>query len=128
MEWQLRLFDSMPEEQQLGFLRQALDEFDTIREVMQPMLAAWSDGDVERMQQILEQSGEQDAALMRFLITNRNRTWAGWIQERMARPGTVFLAVGAAHLTGNESVQSLLRARGLRAERVPHVETAAPPS
>ena len=63
---------------------------------------------------------------MRFLITDRNRTWAGWIQERMARPGTVFLAVGAAHLSGSESVQGLLRGHGLRAERVPHVETPAP--
>ena len=126
MEWQLRLFDGMPEEQQLRFVRQALDEFDTIRTVMQPMLAAWSEGDVEGMQRILEQSSEQDAALMRFLITDRNRTWAGWIQERMARPGTVFLAVGAAHLTGIESVQRLLQTRGLRAERVPHVEAPAP--
>ena len=125
MEWQLRLFDGMPEEQQLAFLRQSLDEFDTIREVLQPMLAAWSDGDVERMQQLLEQSSEQDPGLMQFLITDRNRTWTGWIQERMARPGTVFLAVGAAHLTGSDSVQDLLRARGLRAERVPHVEAPA---
>jgi uncharacterized protein YbaP (TraB family) len=92
------------------------------------MLAAWSEGDVERLRRIMMQSSDQDPALLRFLITDRNRTWAGWIQERMARPGTVFLAVGAAHLTGDDSVQNLLRARGLRAERVPHVETAPPPS
>jgi hypothetical protein len=128
IEWQLRLFDGMPEEMQLRQLRQSLDELDQIRETLQPMLAAWSEGDVERLQRIMMQSSDQDPALLRFLITDRNRTWAGWIQERMARPGTVFLAVGAAHLTGNESVQNLLSARGLRAERVPHVETAAPPS
>ena len=126
MEWQLRMFDGMPEEQQLSFVRQALDNFDAIRETLQPMLAAWSEGDVERLQRILDQSSDHDPALMRFLITDRNRTWAGWIQERMARPGTVFLAVGAAHLSGSESVQGLLRGRGLRAERVPHVEAPAP--
>jgi len=126
IEWQLRLFDGMPEELQLKQLRQSLDELDQIRETLQPMLAAWSDGDVERLQRIMEQSGDRDPALLQFLITNRNRTWAGWIQDRMSRPGVVFLAVGAAHLTGNDSVQNLLRARGLRAERVPHVETPAP--
>ena len=48
LEWQLRMFDGMPEEQQLSSVRQALDNFDAIRETLQPMLAAWSEGDVER--------------------------------------------------------------------------------
>ena len=91
------------------------------------MLAAWSEGDVERLQRIMMQSSDQDPALLRFLITDRNRTWAGWIQERMARPGTVFLAVGAAHLTGNDSVQNLLRARGASRRTCPARRSGAQP-
>ncbi|RYG84867.1 MAG: TraB/GumN family protein, partial [Sphingomonadales bacterium] len=32
--------------------------------------------------------------------------------------GTVFIAVGAAHLAGDDSVQSILERRGVTAERV----------
>ena len=40
----------------------------------------------------------------------------------MARPGTLFIAVGAGHLAGRDSVQAVLAEAGLRAERVPHRE------
>ena len=43
----------------------------------------------------------------------------------MARPGTVFMAVGAGHLAGDDSVQAILGQRGLRVERVPNVEAAS---
>ena len=63
------------------------------------------------------------------LIEGRiNAAWARWINERMQRPGTVFVAVGAGHLAGPASVPSLLGAYGIASERVPHVEDAAPAS
>jgi uncharacterized protein YbaP (TraB family) len=33
----------------------------------------------------------------------------------------VFVAVGAGHLTGGDSVQTALTARGIQSARVPHV-------
>jgi len=36
----------------------------------------------------------------------------------MARPGTVFIAVGAGHLAGPDSVQAKLAKLGVKAERV----------
>ncbi|RZL56533.1 MAG: TraB/GumN family protein, partial [Sphingomonas sp.] len=50
--------------------------------------------------------------------TDRNARWATWIKQRMARPGTVFIAVGAGHLAGPESVQAQLAKLGVKAERV----------
>lgn len=120
--WQLQLFDEMPEAQQISQLNEAVENFDQIDEELAPMLAAWSTGNVEELVRILNAQGDNDPELHRLLFTNRNRTWAGWIQERMARPGTVFIAVGAGHLAGGDSVQAMLAARGLQAERVPHVE------
>jgi uncharacterized protein YbaP (TraB family) len=122
-EWQIRVFDEMPEAQQLAQLNETLEQADELPAKLAPMLAAWSSGDVERLAALLnEDETEQDRGLHRLLFTERNANWARWIQERMARPGTVFLAVGAGHFTGPDSVLAALAAHGLTATRVPHVE------
>jgi hypothetical protein len=54
----------------------------------------------------------------RVLLTERNLRWAQQLQQRLARPGVVFVAVGAGHLTGANSVQELLRKAGLQVERI----------
>jgi len=118
--WQLQLFDRMPEAQQIHYLNEAVENFDGLDEELAPMLAAWSTGNVEELVRILNAQGDDDPELHRLLFTDRNRAWAGWIQERMARPGTVFIAVGAGHLAGGDSVQAVLASHGLNAERVPH--------
>ena len=122
LEWQFRLFDGAEEAEQMTRLRASLDDLETMHEKLRPMLAAWAAGDVEAMNRIIDQSRQEDAALHRLLFTSRNATWAGWVQERLARPGTVFVAVGVGHLAGADSVQAALRARGVPSARVPHVE------
>ena len=124
MEWQIRLFDSMTDEQQMEQLRETLRNLDRMPRTLAPMLAAWSEGDVNQLRRIVNASGGDSPAIHRLIYTNRNANWARWIRERMARPGTVFIAVGAAHLAGTDNVQSQLRRLGFRATRVPHVETA----
>jgi uncharacterized protein YbaP (TraB family) len=124
MEHQIRIFDAMPAAMQLTQLTETLDELDHVREKFPPLLTAWSAGDPDRMAAIIaEEEGAtaDDRTLHRILFTDRNTAWAGWIQQRLARPGVVFIAVGAAHLAGGDSVLSLLRARGIQSARVPHV-------
>lgn len=128
LEWQFRMFDGMPVDQQLGMLRQALDNVDQIGEQLQPMLGAWSTGDVDGLAATITGTLTESPELYRMMFTDRNAAWTQWIQERMARPGTVFMAVGAGHLAGDDGVPALLRARGLAAERVPHIEDAATPA
>ena len=122
VETQIRMFDTMPEEQQLAHLRQTLDSIDELDDMLAPMLAAWSTGNVDELVTIMNRMTAQDPALYRMLFTDRNARWAGWIQERLSRPGTVFVAVGAGHLAGSDSVQAALQARGIASARVPHVE------
>jgi len=121
-EFQLRLLDSMPEALQLEQLSETLEKNDEIATMLAPMLAAWSSGDVDRLAALMNEDMEtdQDRALYQLIFTNRNAAWAGWIQERLARPGTVFVAVGAGHLAGSGSVQEALRTHGITATRVPH--------
>jgi uncharacterized protein YbaP (TraB family) len=51
------------------------------------------------------------------LLTNRNENWAGQIEEMLKGSGVSFIAVGAGHLVGPESVQRRLKLRGITAER-----------
>jgi len=54
----------------------------------------------------------------KVLLVDRNKRWAQWIKDRMAKPGTVFVAVGAGHLAGPDSVQAQLARLGVKARRV----------
>ena len=52
------------------------------------------------------------------LLVQRNANWAKWIQQRMAEPGTIMVAVGAGHLAGNSSVLQLLKKDGYKIRRL----------
>jgi uncharacterized protein len=119
IESQLQIFDNLSEEDQLKGLREALDDLNELSRMLSPMLEAWSTGDIERLSAIMNEGVSEDPTLYYALFTRRNAAWARWINERMQRPGTVFLAVGAGHLGGATSVQHLMTAYGLNAERVP---------
>jgi uncharacterized protein YbaP (TraB family) len=52
------------------------------------------------------------------MFVQRNARWASWIANRLKTPGTVFVAVGAGHLSGPDSVQSQLASLGVKSARV----------
>ena len=52
------------------------------------------------------------------LIAQRNRRWAEKLSQVLKTPGTYFVAVGAAHLAGPDSVQKQLQAHGIEVRRV----------
>ena len=56
--------------------------------------------------------------MMQALLTNRNKAWAQWLKARLDTPGTVFVAVGAGHLGGKDSVQAYLARGGVATQRV----------
>jgi uncharacterized protein YbaP (TraB family) len=97
------------------------DEHDQVATRLAPMLAAWSTGNVERLARLVN-AEEHDSPIERtlhdMLFTHRNATWATWIRGRLTRPGTVFIAVGAGHLAGRDSVIAMLQREGYRVRRV----------
>ncbi len=56
--------------------------------------------------------------LYQALLVERNQNWADQIETRLDGAGTSFIAVGVLHLTGEDSVQRLLAARGVTVERL----------
>ncbi|MEM1133691.1 MAG: TraB/GumN family protein [Pseudomonadota bacterium] len=77
----------------------------------------WAQGDVSAMQSGLSRE-ELGEPFYNVLLVDRNRAWAEWLDDRLDKPGTVLVAVGAGHLAGPDSVQVMLDKRGLKAERI----------
>ena len=118
VEQQLGFFDTLPEESQRQFLVAVLDSPEDAREEFRKMLEAWAGGDEAGIAATFDEQANMTPQLREALLTRRNARWAEWLDSRMDRPGTVFVAVGAGHLAGQDSVQSMLKAKGLKAKRV----------
>lgn len=119
MEWQLQMMNSMPEAEQVKMLESTLKEFDKGAEVFGKLHAAWGAGNPDKVGEIMNENTKDNKALYDLLLVNRNKNWAEWIDARLDKPGTVFMAVGAGHLAGPDSVQRYLKDRKIEATRVP---------
>src|SRR5690606_20728445 len=79
---------------------------------------AWAQGEeVDVRDQMFGPAGF-GPAMGKILLDNRNRAWAAWLENRLAEPGTLLVAVGAAHLAGHNSVHAMLTKRGLTSKRL----------
>jgi uncharacterized protein YbaP (TraB family) len=117
-EQQLGYLDQLSEEDQRAFLNSVLEDPVESRKEFDAMLAAWSRGDEKAIAATFDNADAMTPRLRTILLDQRNASWAGWLAERLARPGTVLVAVGAGHLAGADSVQTKLGARGLKVTRV----------
>lgn len=118
-EEQIRFLADMPSALQLDMLRQTLHETDASKLEFKELVEAWDKGDVEAIAQLENGLMKRETpALYQRLLVTRNATWAGKIRAMLDTPGTVFIAVGAAHLAGPDSVQAQLHKLGVDATRV----------
>lgn len=118
MAEQLGYFDRLPEADQRAYLSATLKQWPEMKARLGQLVTQWAAGDVDALGTELNESLRETPKLAKLLITDRNAHWADWIKARMDQPGTVFVAVGAGHLTGPDSVQTMLARHGLKAERV----------
>lgn len=79
---------------------------------------AWARGQLQDDINLGLDDGKAGTAFHRALLTNRNRRWSQWLDDRLDTPGTILVAVGAAHFEGSDSVLAMLAERGLAAERI----------
>jgi uncharacterized protein YbaP (TraB family) len=82
------------------------------------MQSAWNRGDQGLFVALIDQMRASSPDSYKLMFTERNRNWAGWIAQRLEKPGVIFVAVGAAHLVGRDSVQAKLAELGVRSARI----------
>jgi uncharacterized protein len=113
-ELQLGIFDKLPQPAQDMFLAGLADEVADPKAEFDAMLG----GDDKAISTTFDDELRQSPELTDALLRNRNANWTAWLAKRLDTPGTVMVAVGAGHLAGVDSVQSMLAKKGLKVTRV----------
>lgn len=115
---QIAVFDRLPEAAQRKFVEASLSDDGDLKQELAAMIDSWKNGDTKRIAATFnaEMSGSPDLA--DALLRRRNTNWTQWVRQRLARPGTVMVAVGAGHLAGDGSVIDQLVKAGVKVERV----------
>jgi uncharacterized protein YbaP (TraB family) len=129
LEEQLSFLESMPMEQQLALLDQALDEFDRIGEIHDEMVELYLAGDLRGLEaKTDEQLGELAPQARQYFVDEgivaRNRRMVKALLPKLAE-GTVFIAVGALHLPGESGLIQSLRDQGYELRPLPLPLSAA---
>jgi uncharacterized protein YbaP (TraB family) len=119
MEQQLRYFADLPAPVEVNYLHQTLKEFDLDLKELDEAAGAWAKGDVAGIDRVLMADMRTEAPeLYEILLKQRNEAMADQIAARLAKGGTVFVAVGAGHLTGPDGIQKALERRGVTVKRL----------
>ena len=104
-------------EEQADNLVFAAEILDLGQETIDVLVEEWADGDVAGLGAIIgdpEIFGSQE--IYDSLIVKRNQNWVPQIAAMLDEPGTKFVAVGAGHLAGPDSVIGMLKAAGHKVE------------
>ncbi|GAB2569290.1 TraB/GumN family protein [Dyella jejuensis] len=111
---QIRFLAELPMPLQWAFLRDALRDADKDKDELLALVDAWKQGDVAAIAKLEnDELKTRQPQVYQVLLVRRNQHWAVQIEAMLKQPGTTFIAVGAAHLAGPDSVQAQLAKRGV---------------
>lgn len=116
---QLHFFADMSPPLEIDLLRNTLQDFAKGATQLDTLVNAWMNGDDAAITHIMVDEVKRPFPnLYRTLLLDRNVAWAGTIAKMLQGSGVKFIAVGAAHLAGPDSVQAALERQGIAVERV----------
>ncbi len=100
-------------------LDDTLGDLPLAEKMLGDLATAYKSGDVDALTRLSFDPVEmkKHPAMFESLLFERNRRWVPKLAPLLER-GDVFVAVGAAHLLGNKSVQALLVKKGYESARV----------
>jgi uncharacterized protein YbaP (TraB family) len=115
-EEQYGAFDALPPPEQADLLLALAAEAGGQADARQ--VEDWLTGDLASLARDSANGVLADPELREALQAARNRRWAERIAELLARHEQPFVAVGEAHMFGEENLPQLLKARGYTVRRV----------
>lgn len=118
-EEQIKVFGGMTRDQELAYLRETMEEYQNAATELDKMVNDWSTGDIAGLEEMFVTDIKGDSPeLYDALLKNRNANWTVKIEDMLKGKGATFIAVGAGHLIGPDSVLAMLKAKGIESERV----------
>lgn len=118
-EEQIIAIASLDETEMLSNFDAGLDQFDQFEELTMRMMTSWQTGDLAALEKDIVGDFRNEAPdAFQKIFVERNENWVVVIKEIMAGEGDYFIAVGAGHLIGEDSVIDMLRDDGFEIDRV----------
>lgn len=111
MEFQSSVFDSIPYQEQAKELLKSIDSLASYQKYFDTMIAVYKTQRLTEIEKLFKDSefGMEDH--QDILLNDRNKNWVKQLNTIMTKE-SVFVAVGAGHLVGNEGLINLLRKEG----------------
>jgi uncharacterized protein YbaP (TraB family) len=114
-EFQAGLFDSIPYEKQARELVESIDSLDLNRKNTDSLVAVYKRQDLEKIDEMSRKDDPGMDEYMNLLLYDRNRKWVKALKSLLTERSLV-IAVGAAHLPGDQGVISLLKKAGYKVD------------
>jgi uncharacterized protein YbaP (TraB family) len=116
-EQQIGYMANAPQSAQMTQLKQAIDEAQTGQDEYGKLESAWLAGDISKIAESIAETRKQDESFYQTIFVQRNQRFATRIASMLHEHGTVFVAIGAGHFAGNDSVLRLLADQGIKVTR-----------
>ncbi|MEO0897597.1 MAG: TraB/GumN family protein [Bacteroidota bacterium] len=110
IEDQMDAISSISDEDQAKMLMEMVDKFDEQKALFQKLIEYYVAEDIESLFSMMTEY-EEISDVQTELLDERNQNWIPLIKEQTAKEPT-FIAVGAAHLFGEQGVIQLLKNEG----------------
>ena len=116
---QIQMISSIDDEVWATAILDGIDELDNVEGYFAELIGLWYHGKADELADTLLESWDETPSLKATLLDNRNKVWADELDRAIKEDeGVIFVAVGAGHLAGENSVQDYLEGLGHEVERV----------
>jgi uncharacterized protein len=110
--------DSVPVAEQLRVLEHSIVTVESLPISFVRVAELWRGGDVRAVRSWAVFGYANRPVVVKALLYDRNSNWAKDLASRLKKPGTLFVAVGAAHMAGESSLVAALARQGLIVTRI----------
>ncbi len=118
IEREAQALNSYPMYNQVKALLHSIDNFETQKAEFQKLMSNYPQESLEEIFEFTLHPVENNPLFVDEFYTKRNAEWLPKI-EKMVKENKAFIAVGVAHLEGNQGLLELLKAKGYTLKAVP---------
>ena len=117
-EEQLGIFDQLPQGEQSDLLVGVIEEEKNRAQDPGKLRRAWLSGDEDALIEATVTGLMADPELRAALLVDRNHNWIDQLTRILNRGDKPLIAVGAAHVVGEDGLPALLEQRGYQLRRI----------